>query len=102
MRVIKLTWFWALKSALENRFSKVHTSNPRKSNREVCSFTENEPLVYFSWIMTANSKCFTGWKVSKYGVISGPNIGKDRPEITSYLDSKSPYSVQIQENTDQK
>ena len=30
----------------------------------------------------------TVWKVSKYGVISGP--------------SKSPYSARIQENTDQK
>ena len=37
---------------------------------------------------------YTEWKVSKYGVISGPyffvfssNTGKDRPEITPYLDT---------------
>ena len=36
----------------------------------------------------------TGWKVSKYGVISGtsfpafsPNTGKNGPEITPYLDT---------------
>ena len=29
----------------------------------------------------------TAWKVSKYGVISGPNTGKYGPEITPYLDT---------------
>ena len=29
----------------------------------------------------------TAWKVSKYGVISGPNTGKYGPEITPYLDA---------------
>ena len=32
------------------------------------------------------TKC-TAWKVSKYGVISGPNTGKYRPKITPYLDT---------------
>ena len=27
------------------------------------------------------------WKVSKYGVFSGPNTGKYRPEKTPYLDT---------------
>ena len=27
------------------------------------------------------------WKVSKYGVFSGPNAGKFKPEITPYLDT---------------
>ena len=29
----------------------------------------------------------TAWKVSKYGVISGPNTGKYRREVTPYLDT---------------
>ena len=29
----------------------------------------------------------TAWKMSKYGVISGPNTGKYGPEITPYLDT---------------
>ena len=29
----------------------------------------------------------TAWKVSKYEVISGPNTGKYRPEVTPYLDN---------------
>ena len=29
----------------------------------------------------------TAWKVSKYGVKSGPNTGKYRPELTPYLDT---------------
>ena len=29
----------------------------------------------------------TAWKVSKYGVISGPITGKCGPEITLYLDT---------------
>ena len=40
------------------------------------------------------SDIYTGWKVSKYGVISGPyfpvfglNTGKYGPEITPYLDT---------------
>ena len=28
---------------------------------------------------------YTAWKVTKYGVIFGPNTGKYGPEITSYL-----------------
>ena len=30
---------------------------------------------------------YIAWKVSKYGVISEPNTGKYRPEITSCLDT---------------
>ena len=29
----------------------------------------------------------TAWKLSKYGVFSGPNAGKYRPEKTPYLDT---------------
>ena len=29
---------------------------------------------------------YTAWKVSKYGVFSGPNAGKYGPEKTPYLD----------------
>ena len=34
-----------------------------------------------------NMFLLTAWKVSKYGVISGPNTGKYGPEITPYLDT---------------
>ena len=34
-----------------------------------------------------NFGAITTWKVSKYGVISGPNTGKYGPEITPYLDT---------------
>ena len=44
--------------------------------------------------MQTESKSGTAWKVSKYGVISGPcfpvfspNTGKYRPEINTYLDT---------------
>ena len=30
------------------------------------------------------------WKLSKYGVISGPNTGKYGPEITPYLETLHP------------
>ena len=43
---------------------------------------------------SCNVAAFTSWKVSKYGVISGPyfpvfglNTGTYGPEITPYLDS---------------
>ena len=52
----------------------------RKTNKIVL------PPLWFN--NAAIKKHITVWKVSKYGVISGP--------------SKSPYSAQIQENTDQK
>ena len=32
-------------------------------------------------------KIFIMWRVSKYGVISGPNTGNYGPEITPYLDT---------------
>ena len=31
------------------------------------------------------SLAITAWKVSKYGVISSPNTGKYRPEVTPYF-----------------
>ena len=47
-----------------------------------------------SWILLILWFSFTAWKMSKYGVISGPyfpvfnpNTGKYRPEITPYLDT---------------
>ena len=46
----------------------------------------------------------TAWKVSKYRVISGPYFpvfGLNFLHL-DYLLRKSPYSVQMQENTDQK
>ena len=42
----------------------------------------------------------TAWKVSKYEVISGPYFPVF--ELNTEIHHKSPYSVQIQENTDQK
>ena len=49
-------------------------------------FKASEAYIYFS--------ACTAWKVSKYGVISGPyftvfglNAGKYRPEINPYLDT---------------
>ena len=41
----------------------------------------------FWLILKIESSIFTAWKVSKYGVISGPNTGKYEPEITPYLDT---------------
>ena len=38
---------------------------------------------------------YTAWKVSKYGVISGPNTGKYGPEITPYLDTFHAVLVNI-------
>ena len=43
---------------------------------------------------------FTAWKVSKYGVFSGPSFPVFGLKTEIY--SKSPYSVRIQENKDQK
>ena len=40
-----------------------------------------------------DNEWITEWKVSKYGVISGPNIEKYGPEITPYLDTF--YAVEI-------
>ena len=48
-------------------------------------------------------KCFiilTAWKVSKYGVFSGPYLPVSGLNTESY--GKSSYSVRIQENTDEK
>ena len=55
---------------------------------QVCSIPKvNAVIVFYTVIITA-------WKVSKYGVISGPyfpvfglNTGKCGPEITPYLDT---------------
>ena len=32
-------------------------------------------------------RCCTAWKLSKYGVFSGPNTGKYGPKKTPYLDT---------------
>ena len=40
-----------------------------------------------------DNEWITEWKVSKYGVISGPNREKYGPEITPYLDTF--YAVEI-------
>ena len=46
-------------------------------------------------------KTTTVWKLSKYGVFSSPYFSYIRTEYGD-LRSKFPYSVRIQENTDQK
>ena len=43
-------------------------------------FQVNVPI-YSPW------KDYTAWKVSKYGIFSGPNTGKYGPEKTPYLDT---------------
>ena len=43
----------------------------------------------------------TAWKLSKYGVISGPTTGKYGPEITPYLDTFHAV-VGISKDTGQK
>ena len=40
-----------------------------------------------SWINLIAMITYTAWKVSKYGVFSGANTGKYRPEKTPYLDT---------------
>ena len=44
---------------------------------------------------------YHSWKVSKYGVISGPYFPVFGLNFGDLI-RKSPYSVRIQENTDQK
>ena len=40
----------------------------------------------------------TAWKVSKYGVISGPITGKYGPEITPYLDTfRAAFIIKIKD-----
>ena len=57
---------------------------------------KEEPKRWVKLILNLSAKTYlhTVWKVSKYGVISGPylpvfglNTGKYRPEITLYLDN---------------
>ena len=47
-------------------------------------------------------KICTVWKVSRYGVFSGPYFPVFEKNTEIYLLRKSPYSVRIQENKDQK
>ena len=42
-------------------------------------------ICYSHFLVPHNS--YTAWKVSRYGVFSGPNTGKYRPENTPYLDT---------------
>ena len=44
----------------------------------------------------------TAWKVSRYGVISGPNTGKYGPEITPYLDTFHAVRTKTNNATTQK
>ena len=44
----------------------------------------------------------TAWKVSKYRVISGPYFPAFGVNTEIYFLRKYPYSIRIQENTDQK
>ena len=64
----------------------------------VCPGDEQHDLAdLYNHIITmthCNRICYTAWKLSKYGVISGPyfpvfspNTGKYGPEITLYLDT---------------
>ena len=60
-------------------------------------------IIDISQVPTCTSD--TAWKVSKYGVISGPYFRVFRLSIRikyGDLRSKSLYSIRIQENTDQK
>ena len=50
--------------------------------------------------MIGNIGRYTAWKVSKCGVISGPYFPVFG--LNTEIISKSPYSIQIPENTDQK
>ena len=61
----------------------------REQNGRLVHFSRNFGKVWISEIFKAS----TAWKVSKYGVISGPyfpvfgpNTGKYGPEITLHLD----------------
>ena len=45
----------------------------------------NDYLFWFPKVFSVVS--LTAWKVSKCGVISGPNAGKYGPEMTPYLDT---------------
>ena len=38
---------------------------------------------------------YTAWKVSKYGVFSGPNTGKCEPEKTPYFDTFHAAKVNV-------
>ena len=64
-------------------------------------FRENSKQLLLLSIFTKKLHQSTAWKVSKYGVFSGPVFFCIRTEYGD-LRSKSPYSVRIQENMDQK
>ena len=49
----------------------------------------------FNWMLNLP---YTAWNASKYGITSGPYF----PVFELNLLRKSPYSVRMQENTDQK
>ena len=50
---------------------------------EPCQISQMERFAKNNWRLKAD----TAWKVSKYGVFSGPNTGKYGPEKTLYLDT---------------
>ena len=75
---------------------KVSQTKIYKSNTNVYYITSETFTCY---------KRLHAWKVSKYGVISGPYFpifGLNTQRSESPERSESPYSVRIQENTDQK
>ena len=79
----------------QNIFSREHLL---RAGSEKCVTNE------ITWKSPAG-KNITAWKVSKYKVISGPHFpifGLYFLYFPIYLLRKSPYSVRIQENMDQK
>ena len=62
------------------------------NNKDTVNFERILQLFVVFSLLTLNRQMFsraisTAWKLSKYGVISGPNTGKYGPEVTPYLDT---------------
>ena len=66
-----------------------------ETSQLICS--ANQIICFY---MIGNIGRYTAWKVSKCGVISGPYFPVFG--LNTEIISKSPYSIQIPENTDQK
>ena len=77
----------------------VHLVLSNYSNSSPCHSPRHSLFQLFLSIRTNFLECTT-WKVSRYGVFSCPYFPVFRLNTEIY--SKSPYSVPIQENTDQK
>ena len=69
------------------------------SSFDFLHFLRPKHLTFPFWWLCADSFddhiYLTAWRVSKYGVISGPNTGKYGPEITPYLDTLHATSVNV-------